>query len=104
MALPTIYQTASGHLRRLRLAAGLTQQETAERAGLSISFLSYLEGARKQGSLETYAKLAGVLGCTLGELFAAPGRPTRRQPDLLAGLGSAERRAVLRLIRTLRRR
>lgn len=53
-------------LRRQRLAKGLTQQEVAERAGVSLSTLKLMEQEGK-GSLQRFAKIAVVLGVD-GEL------------------------------------
>jgi transcriptional regulator with XRE-family HTH domain len=56
-------------LKRLRSRAGLTQQELATRAGLSIALVVALEqGRRDNPRLDTLRKLAGGLGCTVGEL------------------------------------
>lgn len=50
-----------GHrLRRQRLAKGMTQEELAERAGVSISTLKLMEHEGK-GSLQRLAKIAVVL-------------------------------------------
>jgi transcriptional regulator with XRE-family HTH domain len=56
-------------LRRLREAAGLTQQELANQAGLSISAVTQTEsGQKKDPRLSTVLALARVLGVTLDEL------------------------------------
>lgn len=50
-------------LRRLRLAAGLTQEELAERASLSVRGISDLErGVNKQPRSKTVRQVAGALG------------------------------------------
>jgi transcriptional regulator with XRE-family HTH domain len=50
-------------LRRHRLAAGLTQEQLAERAGLSVRGISDLErGRRLRARSDTIALLAGALG------------------------------------------
>jgi predicted ATPase/DNA-binding XRE family transcriptional regulator len=55
-------------LRRLRVAAGLTQHALAERAGLSIEAVSALErGFRKTPHADTVALLAGALGVEASE-------------------------------------
>jgi DNA-binding SARP family transcriptional activator/tetratricopeptide (TPR) repeat protein/DNA-binding XRE family transcriptional regulator len=65
-------------LRRLRIRAGLSQKELAERAGLSVRTLRYLEGggvARPQAA--SIRKLADALGLDpdeLARLFAGVGR------------------------------
>ena len=58
-------------LRRARLAAGLTQEELAERAGLSARGIQDLErGLRATPQRETVRRLAGALGLTPGEAAA----------------------------------
>jgi transcriptional regulator with XRE-family HTH domain/tetratricopeptide (TPR) repeat protein len=64
-------------LRRYRIAAGLTQQELAERAGLSARAIGALEtGDRRAPRKDTIALLATALGLTPAErtLFAAAAR------------------------------
>jgi transcriptional regulator with XRE-family HTH domain len=51
-----------GRLRELREAAGLTQGELAERAGLSIAGVTQLEQGRRKPAWETVQKLAIALG------------------------------------------
>src|SRR4051794_35715388 len=75
-------------LRRQRLAAGLTQEALAERAGLSVRGISDLErGIHAHPQRETVRMLAealGVDGPARAALLAATQRPPvvdRRQPD-----------------------
>lgn len=62
-------------VRRLRLVAGWTQVELAERAGVSVSTLKLLEASGK-GSLQRLAKLAVALNVDgdLRGLFTEPRR------------------------------
>lgn len=57
-------------LRQIRLLRGLTQEELAERSGVSLSTLKLLESQGK-GSLQRLARIAEVLGVSgeLRELF-----------------------------------
>jgi transcriptional regulator with XRE-family HTH domain len=67
-----------GTLKRLRSAAGLTQQQLAERSGLSIASLMALEQGRNPNPrLDTLRKLAAALGCTVGKLVDDPEPPQR---------------------------
>jgi transcriptional regulator with XRE-family HTH domain len=71
-------------LKRLRARAGLTQQQLADRAGLSIALVLGLEqGKRDNPRLDTLRKLAAGLGCTVAELVGeappAPPRPRGRK-------------------------
>ena len=61
-------------LKTLRLAAGWTQAELAERAGVSLSTLKLLEQTGK-GSLQRLAKIAVALNvdAELRGLFVEPG-------------------------------
>lgn len=52
-------------LRRLRLAAGWTQQECAARAGLSVGQLSRIEAGYQAPRLDTLSRLLKALGLTL---------------------------------------
>jgi predicted ATPase/transcriptional regulator with XRE-family HTH domain len=64
-------------LRELRLAAGLTHEQLAERAGLSVDAISALENGRRQRPRsDTVAMLAGGMGLSPadGERLAAAAR------------------------------
>jgi transcriptional regulator with XRE-family HTH domain len=72
-------------LRRLRERAGLTQEEVAERAGLTPDAIGMLErGVRRQPHPGTVRALADALGLPGGEraalLAAVPRRGTARRP------------------------
>jgi transcriptional regulator with XRE-family HTH domain len=59
------------NLARIRRRRGLTQEQLAERASVSVSVIRKLErGDRDSASLPTLRKLAGGLGVTTVELFA----------------------------------
>jgi non-specific serine/threonine protein kinase len=62
------HESFSALLRRYRLAAGLTQAELAERAGLSVKGLSLLENGKRQTPYpHTVTLLARALGLTASE-------------------------------------
>lgn len=100
----SVYLTVGGNLRRLRLAAGMTQRALAEKAGLSTPFVSFLEIGRKKGSLESYDRLAIALGVPITALFDAVSGKAPWGKDPLPGLSAAERRSVWRLVQTLRKK
>lgn len=70
------------HLRRLREAAGLTQEQLAERAGLSVNAVSQLErGERRSPYPHTIGALADALGLPEAERATlAQAARQRRQP------------------------
>ena len=57
-------------LRRLRKAAGLTQEKLAEEADLRRTFVSVLELGQQQPTLTTVLKLAKALRCPAGEIIS----------------------------------
>ena len=56
-------------LRRRRLACGLSQEELAHRAGVSMRYVSLLEGRRHQPTLSTINGLCRGLDLTMKELI-----------------------------------
>lgn len=67
----------SQRLRVLRLAAGLTQTELADRSLLRIAFVSRIERGTGNPSLATMALLAIGLDCHVSDFFE---RPEPQQP------------------------
>ena len=57
------------NLRRYRLAAGLSQEEVAARAGMDLSYLSNIERGRRNPSLLMLADLASVFDVKVGDLL-----------------------------------
>ncbi len=67
-------QSLGRHLQSARVAAGLTQQELCQRAGISYSTLAKIErGAIKSPSVFTIQRLADVLGTTLDVIMGSVG-------------------------------
>lgn len=65
-----IYELVARRIREERKSLGLTLEELAEQAGISPSFLSYIESNRRKASLATVSKLGAALKIPLGDLFA----------------------------------
>lgn len=55
-------------LRRFRHRAGFTQEELAEKSGLSRNYIGLLELARREPSLSSLLSLSRALQCSLDEL------------------------------------
>lgn len=74
-------------LKERRAAQGLTQEELAARAGMSVPYLSDLERGRWNPSLAVLVDLARAFGIQLSELLAGlvlepDGEPPqRRRPE-----------------------
>jgi transcriptional regulator with XRE-family HTH domain len=58
-------------LRSLREEAGLTQEEVADRADIHWTYLSQVEGGKRNPGLENIVYLARAIGITPNELFTA---------------------------------
>ena len=57
-------------LRRLRLAAGLTQEQLGFESGVQRNFISLIETGQNQPTITTVFKLASALGMRASELVA----------------------------------
>ena len=61
------------NVARRRVARGWSQSELARRSGVSQTFISSLEGGRRQGAeVNVAAALARALGVTVDELVREP--------------------------------
>ncbi|MBI4351537.1 MAG: helix-turn-helix transcriptional regulator [Elusimicrobia bacterium] len=69
-----IYSILEDEIREERKQAGLTMERLAGLAGISASFLAYIETKGRKASLETVQKLAEALRIPVARLFeTAPG-------------------------------
>src|SRR3954470_704571 len=64
-----IVKAFAARLREKRVAAGMTQLELAQRAGLAANYISRLEAARIAPGLDTVQQLADALGVTAHDLI-----------------------------------
>jgi non-specific serine/threonine protein kinase len=64
----------AGHLRGLRLRAGMSQRQLAGLAGIDVTYLSKLENGRQAGSERVLRGLAQALGTPAAELLVLGGR------------------------------
>ncbi len=58
------------HLRSLRKKAGLSQEETADRAGIHVTYLSGVERGLRNLSIRNVRRLAQALGVPTKDLFS----------------------------------
>ena len=73
------------NLRRLRHAKGMTQEELAERAGLSARYVGAIERADVSASVTVLGQVAEALEAEAAELVRGPHRKRR-----LGGLGEPQ--------------
>jgi transcriptional regulator with XRE-family HTH domain len=60
------------NVRRLRIAAGLSQEELAERAGLHRTYVGAIERAERNISIGSLERIARGLGCGVTDLVTPP--------------------------------
>ncbi len=74
------YLEARGlRLRELRIAAGLSREDLAQRLGSTRSYVNKLESGRHAPGQEMSAKLAAALGVSVADL--APRSPAQTPPS-----------------------
>ena len=66
-------KTFAANVRAARLAAGVSQEELAFRAGIDRTYASQIERAIANPSLGITCAVADALGCTLTDLLTARG-------------------------------
>jgi transcriptional regulator with XRE-family HTH domain len=93
------------HVRSLRHARGLTQEQLAQRSGLSADTIRRLEHGSFSPSLETLRKLCIGLELRLSTLFESyelgPRNESRELADLLASRTPRELALATRVLRAL---
>ena len=76
-------------IRRLRLQAGLTQEDLANRADLTKGFISQLENDTTSPSIATLQDILDALGVSLAEFFQGSGSEEKivfsRQDQVVSG-------------------
>lgn len=65
------------NLRRLRHAKRLSQEELAHAADIHQTYLSGVEGGKRNPSIAVLERIATALGSDISVLFASPGRVKR---------------------------
>ena len=90
-------------IKEVRKQRSLTQANLAELTGMSNSYISYIETAKKQASLESLVQISNALGVTVDELLCGNQlySPTDYQTDidlLMDDCSLLERRFIYELI------
>ena len=71
------YYRIGSSIRRNRQERGLTQEELAEAAGLSLKMVQKIEAGQKGFRMETVIRIAETLGISLGSLADMQGEDER---------------------------
>jgi len=70
MNIERVKQQFGNRVRELRYAAGLTQEELADKAELDRSYVGSVERGERNLSLENVCRLAEAIGVSPAELFS----------------------------------
>lgn len=85
---PNVLEHVSENVRRLRRAAGLSQEALANAAGVSRRMLVGIEGGDVNVSLATLDRIAAALGVLFPDLVQQPDRPDRSRINAVAWVGT----------------
>ena len=105
----SVYELLAGNIRNERKKRGLTIEELSGRAGISVSFLCYIETNKKKPSLETISRISSALDVPLSGLFAENGDKQPRSDiyyacktfeGLVKEATSKQRRNILDIVKT----
>jgi transcriptional regulator with XRE-family HTH domain len=88
----------AGRLRLIRKRRGLTQEQLAERAGVTHGTISRLETGKLGASQALLIDLAAALGISLAELVSAD--PTETIFDLWERIDASKRPQALKVLET----
>ena len=92
-------------ISEMRLARGVTQMELAEKTGLSLTYIGYIEQGKRHGTFDTYLQIVSCLGYSMNDLLT--GELENEPKDILAwelsqalsGCGEDEQVAIVRIVR-----
>jgi transcriptional regulator with XRE-family HTH domain len=95
--------TVGERVRRLRIELGLTQDELAQKAGISKSFLSDLENGKRSIGAETLLDLGRAMSVSLDYLMTGKGSDDQTSREIPASLArfAAEQGLSVREMMTL---
>ena len=91
------YKDLGARIRTIRRQKPLTQEELAEQAGISASFLGHIERGTRIASLDTLVALCNTLGVTPDYLLAAS--LTLDDDASVAGMSEHERAKLSEFLR-----
>ncbi len=100
-------KTLGRRVRQERKRANLTLEQLADLAGISTSFMGYIERGERTPGLQTVNKLAKALGMSFAELFVAeldlsanPVRDGAKEfSQLIRSQSAAQIKTILKIVR-----
>lgn len=95
------YVDLGKRVRKQRQLIGLTQQELAERIGVSTSFVGHVERGTRKASLETLVALSNALGVSVDYLLAGSLQGGPDEEDASAAMDPNRRLVIREILSTL---
>lgn len=95
------YVDLGKRVRKQRQLIGLTQQELAERIGVSTSFVGHVERGTRKASLETLVALSNALGVSVDYLLAGSLQSDPDEEDASASMDPNRRLVIREILSTL---
>ncbi len=76
--MESLLKTLATHMRERRKSLGITQEQLADRADLSVNYVGKMELGQRVPSFKTLVRLAGALEVEVCELLGVFGERPRR--------------------------
>ena len=98
------YERIGKRIQQLRKLKKMSQADLAEYTGMSVSYISHIENAKRKASLESVIRIVNALGITVDELLAGVqmNNPAAYQTDidmLMEDCSENEKRFIYELIK-----
>lgn len=77
-----LYREIGQRIRKRRLEMKLTQQQFAERVGISMSFYGHIERGTRKLSVDTLYRIVQELGCSADEILGTKREIPDEQPSV----------------------
>ena len=74
-----LYKEIGMNIRNHRIAKGITQEQLADRVGISLSFLGHIERGTRKLSVDTLHRLLIELDCSADEALGLLLPPAKKQ-------------------------
>jgi len=102
------YKIVGKRIQEIRLEKCLTQEKLAEMCNLSVSYISYIESAKKKASLVSLVKLGNILEVTVDAFLNGhqENDPKEYKSDLIRIIedcNSYEKRVIFELVTTIKK-
>jgi transcriptional regulator with XRE-family HTH domain len=75
-----VLRALGARIGELRTAAGMTQEQAAERVGMLTPNYARIEQGRANATVDTLVRIAKVFDVAVLELFRTPKSPLRKRP------------------------